>query len=259
LRRIIRCIPLPLEERLDSRRGCPSFAPGSACSHAAQSREALVRVRPRPQWPRSGRASRSRSWSPSSTSSRSRCSATSQAAGTSRRQAAGAAPQVAARLHDTKLGRRRPSLGSSSEPGAPPKSTMTVHRTWRATCIRPGAGSRSRRPRERRVLVLDPLDALADAAVRGLPRPVADVRALAHASAEPVGRRQSAHRNSSSAWSFAARRCRPTGSPQRERPRERVFVTSRPKGAGGGRRGPRTPALPPKELRFRLHPSALVR
>src|SRR5262245_20420451 len=45
-------------------------------------------------------------------------------------------------------------------------------------------------PRERRVLLPDPLDALADAAGDGLARPVARVRGLARAAPEPVGRRQ---------------------------------------------------------------------
>src|SRR5262245_49434228 len=45
-------------------------------------------------------------------------------------------------------------------------------------------------PRERRVLLPDPLDALADAAGDSLARPVARVRGLARAAPEPVGGRQ---------------------------------------------------------------------
>src|SRR5262245_35405192 len=45
-------------------------------------------------------------------------------------------------------------------------------------------------PRERRVLLPDPLDALADAAGDGLARPVARVRGLARTTAESVGARQ---------------------------------------------------------------------
>src|SRR5262249_58071623 len=45
-------------------------------------------------------------------------------------------------------------------------------------------------PRERRVLLPDPLDALADAAGDGLARPVAHVRGLARPAPQSIGGRQ---------------------------------------------------------------------